>query len=89
MSLPLPKPNLSSSPQFWLRTFGRIDGTVLAMSASIAALHLVGWFTLIAVLVPQQLSGIVGLFIATWLVALAVWRCGRIEERGAARAVSR
>jgi high-affinity nickel-transport protein len=24
---------------------------------------------------------IVGLFVATWLVALAVWRFGRIEER--------
>jgi high-affinity nickel-transport protein len=56
MFLPVPKPNLSTSPRFWLRTFGRIDGTVVAMSASIAALHLVGWFTLIAIVVPQQLS---------------------------------
>ena len=56
MSLPASKPNLSASPQFWLRTFGRIDGTVLAMSASIAVLHLVGWFILIAIVVPQQLS---------------------------------
>jgi len=24
---------------------------------------------------------IVGLFVVTWLVALAVWRFGRIEER--------
>jgi high-affinity nickel-transport protein len=25
--------------------------------------------------------GIVGLFVLTWVVALAVWRIGRIEER--------
>ena len=29
--------------------------------------------------------GIVGLFIAAWLIALAVWRFGRIEERWTAR----
>ncbi|HWD07258.1 MAG TPA: HoxN/HupN/NixA family nickel/cobalt transporter [Amycolatopsis sp.] len=29
--------------------------------------------------------GIVGLFIVTWLVALAVWRFGRIEEKWSAR----
>ena len=28
---------------------------------------------------------IVGLFVATWVVALAVWRFGRIEERWTAR----
>ena len=27
---------------------------------------------------------IVGLFVVTWVVALAVWRCGRIEERWSA-----
>jgi high-affinity nickel-transport protein len=29
--------------------------------------------------------GVVGLFVATWLVALAVWRYGRIEEKWGAR----
>jgi high-affinity nickel-transport protein len=31
---------------------------------------------------------IVGLFVATWAVALAIWHFGRIEERGAPRALS-
>jgi nickel/cobalt transporter (NiCoT) family protein len=29
--------------------------------------------------------GIVGLFVATWIVALAVWRYGRIEDKWTAR----
>jgi high-affinity nickel-transport protein len=28
---------------------------------------------------------LVGLFVATWVIALAVWRLGRIEERWTAR----
>jgi high-affinity nickel-transport protein len=31
---------------------------------------------------------IVGLFVATWAVALAIWHFGRIEERWAPRALS-
>jgi high-affinity nickel-transport protein len=30
---------------------------------------------------------IVGLFVVTWAVAVAVWRLGRIEERWSQRAV--
>ena len=32
---------------------------------------------------------IVGLFVATWVVALAVWKLGRIEERWEAHVADR
>jgi high-affinity nickel-transport protein len=31
--------------------------------------------------------GIIGLFVATWLIALAVWKLGRIEEKWTAELV--
>lgn len=31
---------------------------------------------------------IVGMFVATWLVALLVWRCGRLEQKWALPAAS-
>ncbi len=32
---------------------------------------------------------IVGLFVATWIIAIAVWKYGRVEERWATAAIER
>ena len=59
-------------------------GGVAAMVGVIAALHIVGWFTLRAGVDLNVLGfAIVGLFVATWTVALLIWRYGRIEEKWA------
>lgn len=52
MRLPVAKPALPVSP----RGAGRVDSSVVGMGASIATLHLLSWFTLIAIVAPQHLS---------------------------------
>ena len=50
--LPTSEPALPASP----RGACGLDSSVVGMAASIATLHLVGWFTLIAIVAPQHLS---------------------------------
>jgi high-affinity nickel-transport protein len=63
--------------------------TITALSVAVALI--IGTIELIAVFSDSGLDlnyvgyGIVALFVLTWVVALAVWRFGRIEQRWAAR----
>jgi high-affinity nickel-transport protein len=63
--------------------------TITALSVAVALI--IGTIELIAVFSDSGLDlnyvgyGIVALFVLTWMVALAVWRFGRIEQRWTAR----
>ena len=75
------------------RRLDRTDWTTIAATGGIVlALHLFGWGVLVLGVAPQHITlgsanlefvgiMIVGLFVAAWLIALAVWRFGQVEER--------
>src|SRR5205085_4066221 len=62
-------------------------GTIELMSVLADKLGLTGgvWSFVASIDLNQVGYLIVGLFVLTWAIALAVWRFGRIEERWAAR----
>ena len=64
-----------------------VIGTIELGSLLASELGLRGWFWRWVETVNINILGfvIVGMFVATWAVALSVWRFGRIEERWSAR----
>jgi high-affinity nickel-transport protein len=61
-------------------------GAIELLSAAAAELHLDGGLWDVVAAMDLNLIGyaIVGLFVATWAIALTVWRLGHIEERWSA-----
>jgi high-affinity nickel-transport protein len=68
-----------------------VIGTIELMSVLVDKLALTGqpWDFVSGIDLNYIGYGIVGVFILTWIVALAVWRFGRIEERWSAGMAAR
>ena len=79
-----PAPASSRSSRMWGALTGPDKRSLAGMFGFIVLLHVIGSGPLAAIAaIPLDYAGygIVLLFLVAWLVALAVWRSGRIEEK--------